>query len=272
MKIFKLKRFLNLCIYLLLIVCVLCSCSNNSAEKSSDSSDEVDTFLKENHTSIDVNKNTGFSLMDSDIKNNKVILAGEGHAVAKNYPLKLALLKYLNKKYKVKSLLIEMSYSDSCYINEYLQSGDESKLKTIYNNLQGTFAWNTDEYNSWMKLRKYNLTIPANQRIKVIGIDIEHQLPIAYDYLNSILPHNPPPAEIQSTISQLTDKNRLQNNKSFRESTAVNLANDMKSKPSIYKSYLGNHYFDFNIVVDNMVNSINAYANKRKGYFYSIWL
>lgn len=266
MKNFKLKKALNLFICLLLIVCVSCSCSNNSSQKSSDSSDKVDTFLEENHSSINVNKDTGFNLMDNDIKNNKVILAGEGHAIAKNYPVKLALLKYLNKKYKVKALLSELSYSDSCYINEYLQSGDESKLKTIYNNFQGTFAWNKTEYNSWIELRKYNLTIPKNQRIKVIGIDIEHQLPNAYDYLNSILPNNPPPAEIQSTIAQLTDKNKLQTDKSFRESTAINLANDMKSKPSIYKSYLGNHYFDFSIVVDNMINSINAYSNEGENF------
>ncbi|MDD3225616.1 MAG: hypothetical protein PHX70_13125 [Clostridium sp.] len=266
MKNFKLKKPLNLCICLLLIVCVSCSCSSNSSQKSSDSSDKVDTFLEENHASIDVNKNSGFNLMDSDIKNNRVILTGEAHAIAKNYQVKLALLKYLNKKYKVKALLTELSYSDSCYINEYLQSGDESELKTVYNNIQGTFAWNKSEYNSWIELRKYNLTVPKNQRIKVVGIDIEHQLPNAYDYLNSILPNNPPPAEIQVTIAQLTDKNKLQTDKSFRESTAVNLSNDMKSKPYIYKSYLGNHYFDFNIVVDNMINSINAYSNNGENF------
>lgn len=37
--------------------------------------------------------------------------------------------------------------------------------------------------------------------------------------------------------------------------------NDIKKNENIYKKYLGNKYFDFNFIVNNIVNSINSYSS-----------
>jgi len=259
----KLKKYITLFICIILMICVTSSCSNNLVKKASNSNDAVDNFLEVNHANLDISNNkynSGFNIMDSDIDKNNVILAGEGHAVAENSELELALLKHLNQKDKIRYLLAEMGYSSSCYINEYLESGDEAKLKLIYNDLVSTASWSKESYNFWIELRKYNLTIPEDQRIKVIGIDIEHQVKTACDYLYSILPPAAPPKVIKSSIEKYTDNFKSKNNNNML-ATIKNLQNDIKTKPGIYRAYLGSSYFNFSIVLDNIVNSINAYAS-----------
>lgn len=261
-------KYITLFICLLLIICVISVCSYEFTQKTSNSNDEVDNFVEVNHANLDISNNTcnsGFNIMDSDSDKNNVILAGEGHAVAINYGLELALLKHLNQKDKVRYLLAEIGFSSSCYINEYLESGDETKLKLIYNDLVRTASWSKESYNFWIELRKYNLTIPKDQRIKVIGIDIEHQVKTACDYLNSILPPTAPPKVIKLSIEKYTDNFKSKDNNNML-ATIKSLQNDIKIKPSIYKAYLGSNYFNFTIVLDNIVNSINAYASNRANF------
>lgn len=257
----KLKTHGGLFICIILMISFTSSCSNNSTKKVNTSLDKVNSYLVKNYANVDISKDNyknGLSIMDSDIDKNNIILVGEEHAVAKNYEIQLALLKNFNKTDKVRYLLAEIGYSSSCYINEYLDSGDEAKLKLIYNDLSQTPTWNKESYDFWIKLRKYNLTVPQNQRIKVIGIDIELQPKTACAYLNSILPSNAPPKEIQLAIDRYTDSYKIKNNSNNIITAIENLQSDIKAKPSIYSGYLGNNYFDFNIVVDNIVNSINA--------------
>lgn len=258
------QKHITLFIFLLLIIYVTSGCSNKSTEKTSSSYDEVNNFLEDNHANVDIindDYNNGFSILDSDIDKNNIILAGEAHAIAKNYELELALLKHLNQKNKIRYLLAEMGYSSSCYINEYLETGDEANLKLIFNKLEGKASWNKENFTFWIELRKYNLTVPEDQRIKVIGIDIEHNVIAALEYLNTILPSTVPPKEIKSAIEKYTSSYNLKNEDTIIK-TIKNLQSDMVANPGIYNTYLGSKYFDFSIVVDNIVNSINAYASK----------
>lgn len=264
MRYIKLQKHITLFFSILLIACITSGCASNPTFTASTPEDEINNFLKQNHSNLDLSKknhNNGFNIMDSDIDKASVILAGEAHAIATNYTLKLALLKYLNEKHNVRCLLGEMGYSQSCYINEYLELGDESKLKLVYNDLEGTSSWSKEDYDFWIELRKYNLTLPESERIKVIGIDIEHQVIPACEYLNSILPSTTPPKEIQSAIKSYTDSYNLRMSETIIINAIENLQSDTKAKPDIYRRYLGSKYFDFSIVLDNIVNSLNKYAS-----------
>ncbi|HBP62820.1 MAG TPA: hypothetical protein DD730_00775 [Desulfosporosinus sp.] len=256
------QKHITIFICLLLIIFVASGCSNKSTEKASSSYDEVNNFLEENHANVDISNygyNNRFSILDSDIDKNNIILAGETHAVAKNYELELTLLKHLNQKNKIRYLLAEMGYSDSCYINEYLETGDEAKLKLFYNTFEGTAVWSKESYDFWIELRKYNLTIPEDQRIQVVGIDIEFNAIAALDYLTTIWPSTAPPKEIKLAIEKYTSSYNL---KSQDTITAIkNLQSDMVANPDIYNTYLGSKYFDVSIVIDNVVNFINASAS-----------
>lgn len=256
----NIKKNYIIIIYLLFVIFFITSCINKQPET-------IDGFLKQNHTEISASS-YNFNLLDSDIVKNDVILAGEGHAVAENFNIKFQLLKYLNKKYNIKYLLVELGYSSSCYINQYLKSGDEKYLKIVYANLKGTLDYCTESYNFWINLRNYNLTIPKNRRIQAVGIDIEHQIDTAYDYLLSIIPNYAPPNKIMSYIESLKNLKGSNNSLYFNnynqvydcKSFFISLKNNMKTNTSIYNKYFRSNYFDFSIIIDNIINAISAYT------------
>ena len=63
----------------------------------------------------------------------------------------------------------------------------------MYKSLKGTYEWNKDNYNHWRKLYEYNKTLPVDKRIRVVGVDIEHQIDNAYRYLVDVLPEREVP-------------------------------------------------------------------------------
>ncbi|MFA6939828.1 MAG: hypothetical protein WCQ54_02450 [Clostridiaceae bacterium] len=235
-------------------ICLTASCSSN------DKSIDMNSYLTKNHAEINIHDCSGFNLLDKDITKSDVILTGEAHAISKNYQVKLSMIKYLNEKYKLKYLLEEIGYSQSCFINQYLKTGDESKLKLVFNNLKGTAAWSKEYYDFFIKLREYNLTLPESERIIAIGIDIEHQIGTALIYLNSILPESEPIHEIKPYITDFKDGYKKKNTNAVIKA-AVNLQNNIKADSRDYEKYLGDKYFDFSIVLDNIINSKNAYAS-----------
>lgn len=231
---------------------------------------DTNTYLEKNHTEIDVDDCSGFNLLDEDINKNDVILTGEYNAVNESYQAKLSMLKYMNKKYNVRYLLEEIGYSQSCFINEYLKTGDESLLKFVYNYSEGPiiYTWleengfnglnNKKSYDFWIKLRKYNETLTENKRITVIGIDVENQVGTALKYINSLLPENKPIAEIEPYIKDLEN---IYKQKNFTGVVRViqNLQNNMETNPNIYEKYLGTGYFDFHFIIDNIINTSKIY-------------
>lgn len=273
----------------------------------------VNNYLEKNHSEINTEAFTGFNLLDEDINKNDVILAGEYSGVGKNYLVKLSMVKYLNEKYNIRYLLEDIGYSQACIINQYLNSGDESLLRSLYfgtteygGSTLGTDFDYKESYDFWVKLRKYNLSIPESKRILVIGVGFESQLGLALKYINSLLPQSEPAAEINPCIKNFrnicNEKNKLQKNfnkiinsklqrekkldeiskaseklqKNYEETlkSIKKLQKNMETYQSIYEKYLGGNYFDFHIVVDNINNSgiisnvsdSNIYSNFKRIY------
>ncbi|MCR3759669.1 erythromycin esterase family protein [Clostridium felsineum] len=232
------------------------------------SSREMDTYLDKNHESIDSNSKD-FKILDSDVKNNDVILCGEGHAIKYNYKLENNLIEYLNKNYNVNYVLMEYSYSETCYINAYLESGNKEDLSNIFKDFKETASYSDDFYDFLVKLRNYNLTREKDKRIKVVGIDIEHQIPTSIRYLDSIIEvKGKAPDEIAADIDEI--KKRAANNDLTNyialydndlKNNILKLQKDMKKSEKCYEEYLGNNYFDFNFIVNNMVNAYDAYLS-----------
>ncbi|PJI10420.1 MULTISPECIES: erythromycin esterase family protein [Clostridium] len=240
-------------------------------------SKDFSTYLDKNHKSINSNSKD-FKILDDDARNSNVILCGEGHAIKYNYKLENNLIEYLNKKYNVKYVLMEYSYSGSCNINNYLESGNTEELKDMFYNFKNTASYNDDAYNFLVKLRNYNLTLPRNKKIKVIGIDIEHQIPIAIRYLNSIMEtRGKAPDEISADVDEIKEQAQDNDYNSWEtlqdsdlKNDVLKLQKDMKKSKNCYEKYLGNNYFDFNFIVNNMVNAFDAYSNYNSDKFEKI--
>jgi hypothetical protein len=225
----------------------------------------MEGYIKKNYSTVDL-KGKDFikdlSIFDEDVKNYEVFLGGESHAISKNTDINLSLLKYFNQKADVRYLLCEVGYSFSAYMNEYLETGDEDILKSVYNSIKGTAGWSKESYEFWKNLREYNLTLPEHKKIIVIGIDIEHQMDTAYNYLRHILPAKAAPFEIQAIIKRIKDTSvaDIKGENELKEILEL-LNKNIENNKDTYKKYLKSNFFYFDMVVNNMNNCVNAYKS-----------
>ena len=225
----------------------------------------VNRYIKSNYSAIDLEDDTDFSgltIMDSDLEGKKIFLTGEAHGVAVNHELDLKFLKYFKDRAGVKYYLAETSYSSAHFINKYLNTGDEKYLEDTYRQLKGTNTWSKNSYNFWKELYDYNQTLPNEEKIQVVGVDIEHQKINAYRFFLDVLPDQEPPEEIQEKIYNI--KNIYSSIETMGSSqilrSSEELKRDMEDNKSIYQEYLGEDFIGFNLVNTNLINSARAYS------------
>ena len=146
-------------------------------------------YIRENHSVIYSKKETmkDLSIIDNDLKDYEIFLIGENHGVKANVELKMKFLKYFKKKINFKYYICELPFSMTYFLNRYLETGNDALLKDIYKYIKGTYAWNKDEYDYWRDLYKYNKTLPRDDKIILIGIDIEHQPKNAFRFMEYCL-------------------------------------------------------------------------------------
>ena len=130
-------------------------------------------YLKQNKTELDLNAPNRWELLRTDAEQNQFIIFGESHGAKDAQLIDFSLLKYLNKTVGTKNYIAELDYAQSCSINEYLRSGNETILKRVFRNWVKIHAqWgNYDFYNKIVKIRALNSTLPKTQQITFSGID-----------------------------------------------------------------------------------------------------
>ncbi|MEG1134131.1 MAG: erythromycin esterase family protein [Cellulosilyticaceae bacterium] len=215
----------------------------------------LETYFAQNAAvmSIDSNSWDDLALLEMDLKGKEIILTGESHGIGANMELEIKFLKYLKEKTPLKYYLCETSYSSAQYINEYLSTGEEAILEKLYQSMKGTYYYTEDSYKRWITLYEYNQTLELEDRIQVVGLDIEHQGDIATEYLKELLPTEVAPEAISEKIKLIGTADELS-----RE-VAEDLAQDLVANEASYKAYLGERYFDFAMVCNNITYAYEAY-------------
>ncbi len=124
----------------IIFTCIILFCTFY-VERSLDIPSDKD-YLKDNYSGIYLRNAQDISdlnVLDNDIKEKEIFLTGETHANSANCKLKMKFLKYFKEKTNFKYLLCEYSYSEACYLNDYLKSGDVAILENIFKPIKGTF-------------------------------------------------------------------------------------------------------------------------------------
>lgn len=232
-------------------------------------------FLSNKGINLDLNNdNTFVAIPDSIVINNEIIFTGESHGVKESLDIELNLLKYLNRKYKTRYLLLELGYSTSQLLNNYLETGNKEILNNIFKWLEGTYYWTNEQYKKWIDLYEYNKLLPDDEKIICVGVDVEHQYLSAIDYLETILPDGEPPEEIKYIIDELI--NNYISNKFQAEIFVDKLKTELEVNRVVLEEYLGESYFDFEIVIngiDKLFNwSDSRDYNTRDGFMYDAFL
>lgn len=268
---YKIKVKYLICFLLLFIVLTGCNkkdaltqTPDNYVEQKIGYEDKgIHKYLQKNHSAIDLKEENEFldlAIMNSDIEGKEIFFTAEVHGVKANEELHMKFLKYFKEKIDFKYYLCENSYSNAYFINKYLDTGDIKILEETYKPLEGTFAWNKDGYNFWKELYKYNNSLPESKKIRLIGVDIEHQPFNSYRFLVDVLPEKEAPKEIRGKIDEI--KKIFNNlNKSPYEKISRELQKDIEEKENIYKEYLGENFTGFKLVNSNVLNAIEAYKH-----------
>jgi hypothetical protein len=268
-----LKKF----IFLFLLVLTISACSNvEKAEYLSINKSE----LKSSYDSSDYDKLT------DDLKKNTIFLAGEMHGIKENYTLRLNLLKFLRENADVKYYLAEMGYSSSFYINKYLTTGDEKYLFLVTNSIVGSYDYSIEDVEFWRSLYKYNKSLPKKERVKVIGLDLEHQYWIAIIHLHDILKNKDLGPEMKDNLNNLdrlssyicpdisNTENILENIQrikiSYLKKIAENINKDLNKRKLLYKKILNKDEFrDLELTLSNSSDTARIYSNSDNSRYFN---
>lgn len=264
-------------ISLLVMAAILSACSSGQKYKNLE---KTSSKVNMDYSQEDYEK------LSVDLKDNKVFLAGELHGIQENYTLRLNLMMYLNENAGVNYYLAEMGYSSSYFLNKYLSTGDEKYLFVVANSIVGSYDYSLDDVNFWRSLYKYNQGLPEEKRIKVIGLDIEHQFWLAIMQLNDLLEDINLGSEMEPTLGKLEffsasvcpqikeSRDILQNVRDLNTkdilAVVAEIREDYNEHPEKYKNLLSKDDFDdFTFVINNITDTERIYTNRNNRDFFN---
>jgi len=227
------------------------------------------------YNELDIENNddfSTFSLLDEVVGDYKMFFVGENHEFkSSNVKLQLKMFKYLYKNAGVRTMLIELGYSWGWLFNEYVQTGDTN----IFNILE-TYSWKqyTDLYKG---VREFNEPLPENEKVNVIGVDVERFYGLPIKTLCYLLPENDPPDELILNVESLTglsvyndeymEQRRSDNywddyyysSNYSSHNTIEAFVEDFNSKRALYKEYIGQNFTLFERIVKSIEDMIQYY-------------
>ena len=133
-------------------------------------------YLKKNVNLIGLEEYAGenFKYLD-DEEGVRVFFSGETHGFEENYRLRIQLIRYFYEEHGVRRYLGELGYSSGYFLNKYLETGEEKYLELVNYSLEGSHDFSVEDYEFWKELYNYNRTLPEGEKIKIYGLDMEHQ-------------------------------------------------------------------------------------------------
>lgn len=250
----------------------------------SDDEESLKEYLKDNRTVLNIEDNDYFddlNILLPDLEGKSIFFTAEIHGNSANDKLRMKFLKFLKHHTNFKYYLEELPFSTAYYINMFLDSGDTTILDKAFKPFKGAYFWNKSLYNHWIDLYDFNNRLKPEDKIKVIGVDLELSS-TGYLYMYDIIPQEQAPEKILDTINLI--KSELYNfdssSYSYEEikTLSENIKNDVEANTEVYKEYLGEDFLGFNHVNNNVLyllealesrkTSSNGWNNTRDYYIY----
>lgn len=221
----------------------------------------VNRYVSTNITNID-----NFKSSTIDLNNYDIFLNGETHGTGGTDKLKFDFVKYLNKKIGVNYILIERPFTYSELINKFLETGDISIL-----NSHSYWEFESNESVKFLeKIYELNLSLPKDEKIKFIGIDIDTYIADIYKCMLELIPSNHESMHAIDSFENISnvDKTFITGWKTKDNSTqtikisleAIEVLRDIQldliNNKDVYSNILGENYFKFTYLLENMIYCI----------------
>lgn len=126
----------------------------------------------------------------------KLLIIGENHGTSASAKLYPSLVKYLNRKTGLNTLLLEFGPSEAYFYKKYLETGNEKHLN--YTMYAGAIK---DWRVAWREIYKYNKTL--NKPLHIIGIDFDRTRTMAYALYSMFRAYDSLPGFIEPLLKEI---------------------------------------------------------------------
>jgi hypothetical protein len=193
-----------------------------------------------------------------------IFVIGEIHLRNENTIPFMELIKYLNRNYDVRNIVLEDGYSSTKIVNEYIKSGDTLLLKFLKR-----YGYKPD-INFYKSLRQYNESLPVDKKLSVYGADYDEwgELAFVIEYLRILTPDKAPPDSLKEIVDYLRIKEKYlyyiyQENEDYLKKIEASL----EQNSTIYETYYGKNYAFLIEAIErwNFSKQFHRY-NPNKGY------
>jgi len=217
-------------------------------------------YLRKN--SEDIFPDPTFDLLSEGIESKKIFMVGEAHGVGVNPGLAFDLLVYLQENAGVRYVLWEGGYALGRMLNYYVQGGSEEMLDLAFSQLEGTAFWSQEEYQLFKVLADFNTQLDPEERIEIVGIDLDLPLTASIIYLDYLLGEKDieildPLRELASTFRELKGEAQLYSSRVRLETfrMANYLQRIIGEKEDYLEGVLGENWFDFKFSVKSLIKT-----------------
>lgn len=204
-----------------------------------------------------------FDLEKDNLDKYNIYMIGEYHGTVGTFVTKLELIKYFYETHGVSDLIMETGYSSGFLLNRYINTGDEEILNTLLENSIGT-STNRIEYKEYLeRIYEFNKSLPDDTKLKIHGVDVEHQYYVGTYLLELILRDLVIPTELKEYIDPLYT---TPENFSIALNIVDKLTSSINSNRETYSNLLGDDYNTFVNTIEGITQGLNFYKNNSTAY------
>lgn len=188
--------------------------------------------------------------LENQLENYDLYLSGEAHGIQLSYKMEKYMATYFMENHGVRNIVEEMPFSAAEMLNEYLDTGDETTLNNILNKFKTTFSDNQDTYDLYKFYYEYNKTLPVDNKLTFVGVDIERVPEATGIYINRLI--KDVEGEPSQDIAEMVKEIKIHNN--FYDRFFLNdLCKSLEENTEEYEKYLGDKFFYFDLAVRNIM-------------------
>lgn len=124
--------------------------------------------------------------LPADIYRARLILMGESHGALAPQMLDLQMLTTLNRRVGLTDYLAEIDPVQAERFNHYLTTGAVRPLDRVFAKWTNSAQWGNAAFrDKIVRIRAYNLTVPATKRVRIWGIDAVQDWPLLLEWLTA---------------------------------------------------------------------------------------
>ena len=180
-------------------------------------------------------------VFDDAFYRNQLFLLGESHGFQRVQDVDFALLKHLNQRVRVRYYVAEVDMSKAYFLNQYLQTGNDSTLMRVFRSwIKEMAQWaNHDFFRKIQRIRALNQTLPAGRQIRFLGLDRIQDRALVADHLDELLAGKKLPASARLLTDSLRIRLTTKTPDSLRADLAEKLLTDLATKSTDYQKAIG---------------------------------